>query len=137
MDYKNIDFIDYNISNDILKSIIDIKNITTEEKNNIIYILQNKKCSYDAIVNLRKYIKSSYYIQINNNKYDRTLLLLADNLIKGRGDGRISENDMLQLIKSSYDNNVITNCEKDTLFYIANNYNITNKAKLYFENYNF
>ena len=137
MDYKNIDFIDYNISNDILKSIIDIKNITTEEKNNIIYILHNKRCSYDAIVNLRKYIKASYYIQINNNKYDRTLLLLADNLIKGRGDGRISENDMIQLIKSSYDNNVITNYEKDTLFYIANNYNITNKAKLYLENYNF
>ena len=44
---------------------------------------------------------------------------------------------MIQLIKSSYDNNVITNCEKDTLFYIVNNYNITNKAKLYFENYDF
>ena len=132
---NNVDVIDLKTSNEIIKCIKDVTNITDDEKKNIITILDTKSCNYDAVENLRKYIKTSYYKQIDNVKYDRSLLLLADNLVKGRGDGRISDDDMMQLIKSAEDNNVITVCEKNTLYYIVKNYNTTDKAKLHLENY--
>ena len=132
---NNVDVIDLKTSNEIIKCIKDVTNITDEEKKNIITILDTKSCNYDALENLRKYIKTSYYKQIDNVKYDRSLLLLADNLVKGRGDGRISDDDMMQLIKSAEDNNVITVCEKNTLYYIVKNYNITDKAKTQLETY--
>ena len=132
---NNVDVIDLKTSNEIIKCIKDVTNITDDEKKNIITILDKKSCNYDAVENLRKYIKTSYYKQIDNVKYDRSLLLLADNLVKGRGDGRISDDDMMQLIKSAEDNNVITVCEKNTLYYIVKNYNTTDKAKLHLENY--
>lgn len=132
---NNVDVIDLKTSNEIIKCIKDVTNITDEEKKNIITILDTKSCNYDALENLRKYIKTSYYKQIDNVKYDRSLLLLADNLVKGRGDGRISDDDMKQLIKSAEDNNVITVCEKNTLYYIVKNYNTTDKAKTQLETY--
>ena len=132
---NNVDIIDLKTSNEIIKCIKDVTNITDDEKKNITTILDTKSCDYDAVENLRKYIKTSYYKQIDNVKYDRSLLLLADNLVKGRGDGRISDDDMMQLIKSAEDNNVITVCEKNTLYYIVKNYNTTDKAKLHLENY--
>ena len=132
---NNVDVIDLKTSNQIIKCIKNVTNITDDEKKNIITILDTKSCNYDAVENLRKYIKTSYYKQIDNVKYDRSLLLLADNLVKGRGDGRISDNDMKQLIKSAEDNNVITVCEKNTLYYIVKNYNTTDKAKTQLETY--
>ena len=42
---------------------------------------------------------------------------------------------MKQLIKSAEDNNVITVCEKNTLYYIVKNYNTTDKAKTQLETY--
>lgn len=132
---SNHDIIDLKVSNEIIKCIKDVTNISEDEKKNIISILDSKSCSYDAVENLRKYIKTSYYKQIDNIKYDRSLLLLADNLVKGQGDGRISDNDMMKLIKSAEDNNVITVCEKNTLYYIVKNYNTTDKAKQHLENY--
>lgn len=132
---NNVDVIDLKTSNEIINCIKDVTNITDEEKKNIITILDTKSCNYDALENLRKYIKTSYYKQIDNVKYDRSLLLLADNLVKGRGDGRISDDDMKQLIKSAEDNNVITVCEKNTLYYIVKSYNTTDKAKTQLETY--
>ena len=66
---------------------------------------------------MRKYVKTSYYKIIEGESYDRSLLLLADNLVKGQGDGRISEADMKKLLKSAMDGNRITECEKNTIFY--------------------
>ncbi len=129
------DIINLKVSNEIIKCIKDVTNITEEEKKNITDILNTNKCDYEAVDNLRKYIKTSYYQQIDNVKYDRSLLLLADNLVKGQGDGRISDDDMMKLIKSAEDNNVITVCEKNTLYYIVKNYNTTDKAKQHLENY--
>ncbi len=129
------DVINLKISNEIIKCIKDVTNITDEEKKNITDILNTNKCDYDAINNLRKYIKTSYYQQINGNKYDRSLLLLADNLVKGQGDGRISDSDMKKLVDSAWDNNTITDVEKSTLFYISENYNSTNKAIDYLTGY--
>ena len=71
----------------------------------------------------------------SGNKYDRSLLLLADNLVKGQGDGRISDSDMKKLVDSAWDNNTITDVEKSTLFYISENYNSTNKAIDYLTGY--
>ena len=129
------DVINLKISNEIIKCIKDVTNITDEEKKNITDILNTNKCDYDAINNLRKYIKTSYYQQINNKRYDRSLLLLADNLVKGQGDGRISDSDMKKLVDSALDNNTITDIEKSTLFYISENYNSTNKAIDYLTGY--
>ena len=132
---SNNDIINLKVSNEIIKCIKDVTNITEEEKKNITDILNTNKCDYDAINNLRKYIKTSYYQQINGNKYDRSLLLLADNLVKGQGDGRISDSDMKKLVDSAWDNNTITDVEKSTLFYISENYNSTNKAIDYLTGY--
>ena len=129
------DIINLKISNDIIKCIKDVTNISDDEKKNITDILNTNKCDYEAVNNLRKYIKTSYYQQINGKKYDRSLLLLADNLVKGQGDGRISDIDMKKLIESAWDNNSITDVEKSTLFYISENYNTTDKAKTYLNNY--
>ena len=135
LDTSNITNINLKVSNEIIKSINDVTNITDDEKKNINDILDNKICDYNAIENLRKYVKTSYYQQIDGKKYDRSLLLLADNLVKGQGDGRISDTDMKKLIESAWDNNKITDYEKDTLFYISKNYNTTEKAQKFLEYY--
>lgn len=129
------DVINLKNSNEIISCIKDVTNITDDEKKNITEILNTQKCDYEAVENLRKYIKTSYYQQIDGKKYDRSLLLLADNLVKGQGDGRISDTDMKKLIESAWDNNTITDYEKETLFYISKNYNTTNKALEYLNNY--
>ena len=131
----NNDTINLKTSNEIIKCISDVTNISDDEKKNITDILNTNKCDYEAVDNLRKYIKTSYYQQINGVKYDRSLLLLAENLVKGQGDGRISDNDMKKLIDSAWDSNSITDIEKSTLFYISENYNTTCKAKTYLNDY--
>ncbi len=75
----------------------------------------------------------AYYKQIDNEKYDRQLLDLADILTKKQRDGRISEKDMEYLINAAKDGKGITEIEKKTLDYIVINYNLTNKAKVYYE----
>jgi len=131
---KTIPAIDLKLSNKIIECIVDVTNITDIEKNTIHHILDTYLCSYEAIENFRKYIKTSYYKIVDGERYDRSLLLLADNLIKGQGDGRISEGDMKLLLKSSLDGNRITECEKKTLKFISNQYNTTENAKIYLEN---
>jgi len=132
---KTIPEIDLKLSNKIIECIVDVTNITNNEKNTIQHILNTYYCSYEAIDNLRKYIKTSYYKTIDGEHYDRSLLLLADNLIKGKGDGRISEADMKKLIQSELDGNRIKECEKKTLNFISKQYNTTDNGKSYLENY--
>ena len=132
---KTLPEIDLKLSNKIIECIEDVTNITIIEKNSIQYILNTYMCSYEAIENLRKYIKTSYYQVIEGEHYDRSLLLLADNLVKGQGDGRISEEDMKKLIESALDGNRITDCEKKTLKFISKQYNTTDNAKTYLQNY--
>ena len=122
-------------SNKIIELLDDVSHPTNEEINTIKVILNNFNCENDAKDNLEKYIKTSYYQIINGIKYDRSLLLKADNLIKGQGDGRISEEDIKVLIEESNDNNKITEIEKQTLYYIIEHYNTTSKAKEYLETY--
>ena len=126
--YKTLPSVNLKLSNKIVECIHDVTNITEKEKNTIRHILDIYHCDYDAVENLRKYIKNSYYKIIDGVNYDRSLLLLADNLVKGQGDGRISENDMHKLITSALDGNRITECEKITLKYISKQYNTTDNA---------
>ena len=70
----------------------------------------------------------SYYKEIDGIKYDKKLLEIADEKIKGQGDGRISENDMQELLKNILDRNEITTIEYLTIFYIIKNFNITEPA---------
>tara|TARA_B100001057_G_C22637091_1_gene866684 strand:+ start:120 stop:560 length:441 start_codon:yes stop_codon:yes gene_type:complete len=125
---KTLPSVNLKLSNKIVECIHDVTNITEKEKNTIRHILDIYHCDYDAVENLRKYIKNSYYKIIDGVNYDRSLLLLADNLVKGQGDGRISENDMHKLITSALDGNRITECEKITLKYISKQYNTTDNA---------
>jgi len=66
----------------------------------------------------------SYYKEIDGIKYDKKLLEIADEKIKGQGDGRISENDMQELLKNILDRNEITTIEYLTIFYIIKNLNV-------------
>jgi len=128
---KTLPEIDLKLSNKIIGEIEDVTNITNKERQTIFFILDTYYCSYEAIENLRKYVSKSYYKQIDGIKYDRSLLLLAETLIKGQGDGRISENDMKKLYESACDGNKITPYEKDTLYHIYNNFKCTSSAKEY------
>ena len=132
---KTLPEIDIKLSNKIIECIEDVTNITNTERNTIQHILDTYYCSYEAIENLRKYVKTSYYKIIEGESYDRSLLLLADNLVKGQGDGRISEADMKKLLKSAMDGNRITECEKKTLYFISKQYNTTDNAKEYLRSY--
>ena len=69
-----------------------------------------------------------YYEIIDNVKYDKKLLEKARELIKGRGDGRISEEDAKILIEESKDGNKVTDIEKQTLQYIVEKMNCTEPA---------
>ena len=122
-------------SNKIIELLDNVSHPTEEERNSIELVLNSLNCNKEAKKNLEKYVRSSYYEIINGVKYDRSLLLKADNLVKGQGDGRISEEDMKNLITESEDNNKITDIEKQTLFYISEQYNATMKAKDYLNTY--
>lgn len=126
---KDNSVIDIKLSEQIIKCIVDVTHISEDEKKTIMYILDTYECTFETVTNLRKYVKFSYYQQINGFKYDRSLLLLAENLVKGQGDGRISEEDMKKIINSALDNQLITSCEKSTLIYIVDNFNVTEKAQ--------
>src|SRR6056300_781810 len=89
------------------------------------FLLQNKT---DDIFNLFYINKMSYYKEIDGIKYDKAILDIADEQIKGRGDGRLSEDDMTLIIKSVIDRKKITKTEYLTIFYLIKNYNITEKA---------
>jgi hypothetical protein len=73
-------------------------------------------------------MKEQYYEIINNVKYDKQLLDKARELIAGRGDGRISEEDAYILVNAGKDGNIVTEYEKQTLQYILDNFNCTEPA---------
>ena len=73
-----------------------------------------------------------YYRQIDGKKYKDTLLLLADSMVDGQGNGRISFEDAKELIEFVMDGGVYTDIEKATIKYIRDNYRFTNKADKWF-----
>jgi len=73
-------------------------------------------------------MSEQYYEIINDVKYDKELLDKARELITGRGDGRISEEDAKVLVEETKDGNKVTEIEKQTLQYILDNFNCTEPA---------
>ena len=72
-----------------------------------------------------------YYKQINNVKYDRNLLSIALKMMSDDKNLQISEENIKILCEKSKDGGKITNCEKDTLNYIKDTYDLTSDAKLF------
>jgi len=67
--------------------------------------------------------------------YDKDLISMVENLISGQSDGRISKNNAKTLIDLAKSEGV-TELEKDTIYYIRNNFNWTDAAEKWFdENY--
>jgi|GEM_PF-6856626 len=67
--------------------------------------------------------------------YDKDLISMVENLISGQGDGRISRTNAKTLIDLAKSEGV-TELEKDTIYYIRNNFNWTDAAEKWFdENY--
>jgi len=71
----------------------------------------------------------SYYKTINGVRYDARLILLAEELISGKGDGQISQTGAEWLKKAAGDSGHITKTERNTLTYLLNHFNFTDKAK--------
>lgn len=75
---------------------------------------------------------ASYYKEIDGKKYDRELLELADSLVEGQGDGRLSKGDAEQLLVKVKDGDSYTDVEKDTVKYLRENYTWTDAADEWF-----
>jgi hypothetical protein len=74
----------------------------------------------------------AYYKEIKGKKYDGALLDLADKLVGGKGDGRISEEDAKKLLKAVKDGDAYTEVEKATVSYLRSNYKWTEAADSWF-----
>lgn len=70
----------------------------------------------------------NYYKIIDGQPYDRKLLELAEELIRGKGDGRISKEDAQQLWTAVQDGKRITSIETKSLLYIRSHFNFTDSA---------
>ena len=73
-----------------------------------------------------------YYKEIDGKKYDKEILDLADELTKGRGDGRLSQDDATKLFEAVRDGDAYTDIEKATVAYVRDNYKWTDKADEWF-----
>ena len=69
--------------------------------------------------------EGSHYKQIDGKKYSKALLAAADEMVAGKGDGRISTGDAEQLFEMLTKDHKYTDLEKDTLSYIRQNYKFT------------
>jgi len=63
----------------------------------------------------------SYYTTINGKKLDKHLVELAEKVVAGQGDGRISNDDAKKLLEAVKDGGIYTEIEKDTMEYIREN----------------
>lgn len=76
---------------------------------------------------------SSYYRTIDGRRYDANLLEMAEGLMEGQRDGRLSREDAEQLWESAFDGMGMTAVEMATLAYIREHENPTRPAKEYFD----
>jgi hypothetical protein len=74
----------------------------------------------------------SYYRTIDGKKYDGALLDLAQELVQGQGDGRISVADAEKLFAKVKDGGTYTDVEKDTIEYIRKHHAWTEAADEWF-----
>lgn len=74
----------------------------------------------------------SYYKTIDGKKMDGHLLEMAEEAVKGAGDGRISRADAEIILNAVKDGGDYTEVEKDTMEYIRDNFNWTESADDWF-----
>ncbi len=68
------------------------------------------------------------YQSIDGVKYEKELLDLAKKHTTGRGEGKLSKEEVADLFKSASDGQGVTEVEKRTLEYIRNNFELTKAA---------
>ncbi len=68
------------------------------------------------------------YQSIDGVKYEKELLDLAKKHTTGRGEGKLSKEEVADLLKSASDGQGVTETEKRTLEYIRNNFVFTDAA---------
>ena len=68
------------------------------------------------------------YQSIDGIQYEKELLDLAKEHTTGRGEGKISKDEVVDLFKSASDGQGVTDTEKLTLEYIRNNFEFTEAA---------
>ncbi len=68
------------------------------------------------------------YVQIDGVKYEKELLDLAKEHTTGRGEGKLSKDEVADLFKSANDGQGVTDTEKATLAYIRKNFVFTDAA---------
>ena len=68
------------------------------------------------------------YQSIDGVQYEKELLDLAKEHTTGRGEGKISKDEVVDLFKSASDGQGVTDTEKLTLEYIRNNFEFTEAA---------
>lgn len=73
-----------------------------------------------------------YYKTIDGKKYDGDLIAAAEKAVEGHGDGRISMEDAKMLFEKVRDGDSYTDLEKDTMAYIREKFEWTEKADEWF-----
>ncbi len=68
------------------------------------------------------------YVTIDGNKYEKELLELAKKHTTGKGEGKLSKDEVKDIFKSANDGPGITAIEKATLKYIRGNFEFTDAA---------
>ncbi len=68
------------------------------------------------------------YETIDGEKYEKELLELARKHTTGRGEGKLSKDEVADLFKSANDGPGVTDTEKKTLAYIRQNFEFTDAA---------
>lgn len=74
------------------------------------------------------------YQSIDGIQYEKELLDLAKKHTTGRGEGKISKDEVADLFTSATDGQGVTETEKRTLGYIRNNFDFTDAAAKDFDN---
>ena len=73
------------------------------------------------------------YVTIDGNKYEKELLDLAKQHTTGRGEGKLSVDEVNDLFKSAQDGPGVTETEMATLKYIRGNFEFTDAAAKHFD----
>ncbi|UII26741.1 hypothetical protein LVD15_26175 [Fulvivirga maritima] len=74
------------------------------------------------------------YVSIDGVSYEKELLELAKAHTTGKGEGKLSKDEVEDLFKSAKDGHSVTETEKRTLEYIRGNFEFTDaSAKLFDE----
>lgn len=73
------------------------------------------------------------YVTIDGEKYEKELLDLAKEHTTGRGEGKLSKDEVEDLFKSAADGRGVTETELKTLHYIRANFDFTDAAAKLFD----